>query len=446
MYKKIKVLVLVLFVLNLTGCLEQKNSTIKVLETELSNRGENAQVYAKLAQEYYKVALLNKNIFSLKKAYEASTKALSLEPQSMQYKGLVYDIGYTILVLTADTKVADKLKVLSPELMAINSKVAPPSFIDALLVDNSNDKELYRLLKSALKENSKFSATYIALAGLYEKDKRYNLAIDTLKRGLKLGGNEVTYHYLLANTYMDKSSELESKNICASNNDKLSKNMVKEAKEVLKLKPNAYNMYYILALGYERLGKSQLAVHSMKMLYDKQKTKENYDEYLDFLLTNGYKKKFFDMNREKETTNYNLAMAYYMNQDWEKASSSFKKLFSEENVGIYRYINFALSEGKLKGREAMLKAIASIPKDIKTTVWSKKILDYLTQKISREEFLKNVNTPCKKTEAYFYIAFNYFIDNNKQEAKRYFQKVLDLKVYAYVEYRASAYYLKDGLK
>jgi hypothetical protein len=41
---------------------------------------------------------------------------------------------------------------------------------------------------------------------------------------------------------------------------------------------------------------------------------------------------------------------------------------------------------------------------------------------------------------------NSLMAKDKEKAKQYFQKVLDEKVYGYVEYIASKYYLKEGIK
>jgi tetratricopeptide (TPR) repeat protein len=447
MYREMKWIGILLVAFIFTGCLEQKNAEIKLLESQLATNENSAQIHAKLAQQYFKVAIGNKNIFSLNKSYEEANKALDIQPSSLQYKALVFNIGYTKVLLTSDQDIGTKLKKLSPELMAANLNVAPPSFIDAMFVNDDENTKLYNLLKAALKENPKFPTTYTILSTLYKQDKRYNLAIDILKRGLKLGVDEVTFHYLLTNVYMEKSYYLEDKTKCASNNDKLTKLIIKEAKEVLKLKPEVIEMYRLLALSYERLGLRRLAIHSQKMIYDKLESQDSYDEYLDFLLTNGEKSQFFKKIQTQSTSDYNMAMAYFANQDWAKSAIYFKKyLNSAEYVTVYRHILLAVTEGKSEGRAKMIETLQHLPKEIKVSAWSQKILDYLMQKSSEETLLNGVNTPCKKTEAYFYIALNSLIDNDKSKAKSFFQKVVDEKVYAYVEYMASSYYLKDGLK
>jgi len=89
------------------------------------------------------------------------------------------------------------------------------------------------------------------------------------------------------------------------------------------------------------------------------------------------------------------------------------------------------------------KILNSIDKKL-ITKWTQNLKDYLQGKISKDELLKAASSKCKQSEAYFAIAIKKLSQNSKSEAIKYFKKVVELKIYPYVEYSFSKYYLQNA--
>jgi len=412
----------------------------------LQNNKNDALVQIKEAFKEYQQYLKNRDIFSIEKAYNKAQKAYQLQPSSLQIDSLFFQIAYSKLMLTKDKTIIPKLKTLFPILYNANQNIASPSYIEAYFTPKSNNNKRLKLFKKALKENSKYPSTYLYLSDEYIAKDRYNLALDILKRGQKTGLLETEFHYSLAYTYMYKSIYLEDKNGCAADNKKLTKQIIKEAKAVLEKNPDITDMYRLLTSAYKRLGQKRLALYNAKTLYKKLDNNESLNSYALCLIA--YNKGINILKDSKDKIDkYTLIEYYFYQQKWEKVITNLEKYIKDNNsTYIYDYILLASSKGKYINKKAMYQIMNNLPSHVKTDNWKNHLIEYFTDKISEDIFLSFADTKCKKTEAYFYIGFRYFIDNNNQKAKEYFQQVLDQKLYSYKEYVASEYFLRDGLK
>ena len=447
MNKLITLSIITIVIFLFQGCLAEKTEVITKLETQIKDDPKSAELHAKIAYQHYSESLKNKNIFSLEKAYEEAQKAHKLAPNNLPIKGLLYDISFSKTMFMKDKGAAQQIKKLFPDLYAANFNVAPPSYIDFLFVSNSKDaqKNQIKLLKSALQENPRFTNSYINLAVNYADLKRYNLATDTLQRGVKIAQDKqkIIFHAMLAEIYMEQSIVLESKNQCTSNDTTLSKKIIKEAKTAIQLDSNLLDMYALLSQTYSRLGQKELALHAAKTYHDKANNTESQYTYESALLEVGKKEKFFKAVNEN-TDIFHLAYAAFYDQNWNDTVKYYSKYIKDtKSKNFYRYIMLSLAKGKKENKNAMQNELKNLPPDIKWTDWKKNLKSHLIGELSEDQLLQLANTKCKKTEALFHIGFIAYIDNDNEKAYRYFQKVLDEKLYAYTEYIASYYFLKE---
>jgi len=317
-------------------------------------------------------------------------------------------------------------------------------------LDKNETKRKIKLLKKALVENPRFPEAYLVLAENYMDLNRYNLAIDVLQRGLNNTGLDlIQFHFYLVNAYILQSYYLESKSDCAAKDNTLTKNIIKEAKEVLRLNPNVKEMYMHLANGYERLGRRTLALESISKVKENNNTEDNQVIYEEYLLINGAKDRYFNYSKKGITSDSlgNLANAYFYNQEWDKAVNNYKKYIDELETkdNFYAYYSYA-NVMRLSGKNSeSIKILEHLPDEIEINEWKQLLIDVFVNKIDDEVLLQKSDNVCKKTEAYFWIGMKY-MKIDKDKAKQYFQKVLDEKVYSYVEYAASKYYLDEGIK
>jgi len=408
---------------------------------------------AKQAEKYLGIAIRENNQTALNASFQFIDKALSQNRENLQIQQLYYMIGFIMLNQSKNPDIAKKLKSLFPNLYRMNANPAPPSYLDMLMLTEDKEQERIKLLKKAMKENPKYADVYMVLSEDYLKKENYDLAIDTLQRGLKnTGEREVIFHYQLALAYMYQSYYLDEKMLCITDNKSLTKSIIKEAKATLKLNPGITDMYGLLAVSYARLGQNTLAVDAATKSYQKGNSKETLFMYEKALIENGEKEIYFKMLTEGKTSGDldNLSQAYFMNQDWGKASEIYKKMIDtkDESVYFYTYLKYAITASLSKndnGKE-IKNILETIPGKMIKNIWQKMLVDFYSDKIGEKAFVESADTPCKRTEAYFWLAMKNLIEGTKEKAVEFFQKVLNEKVYSYVEYGASKYYLKDGIK
>ena len=108
-------------------------------------------------------------------------------------------------------------------------------------------------------------------------------------------------------------------------------------------------------------------------------------------------------------------------------------------------MKYAVSSGLAYGEETKKSILKNIPKDIIKNNWQKSLVNLFLNNINAKTLLKKADNSCKRTETYFWVGMSY-LKSDSRKAIEFFQKVLDEKVYAYVEYAASKYYINEGIK
>ncbi len=68
-------------------------------------------------------------------------------------------------------------------------------------------------------------------------------------------------------------------------------------------------------------------------------------------------------------------------------------------------------------------------RDTNRKKWETDLLQYHLGRISEDELINSARHKCDRCDAFFYIGYSHFLQNEKQAAMNYFQKALDTNVY-----------------
>ncbi len=370
--------------------------------------------------------------------------------QSLKEKTMFYIIGGSYYIQSNQKEVLKKLQKIYKD---IKSPDLPPiSYLKfEALLEKNNTIQKVKLLKEAIKDNSAFFPSYFALASLYMDLKKYDLAIDILKRALKYSifttKEKAKIYAFLAFAYREKRSFLDTKLDCIMQNNDLLKLSIQKAKEALKLNPKMYELYILLADDYNALGKDELALSMLQRAKPFIKNDKNYKSYFEHILINcGALESYLKMVKEKKDSNSTStrAYAYFYAQKWKKALKYQKEIIAKKNY-FYSYLRYVVINLQLNNKQKAKEILQNIPPKSIDNDWKKALRANYLNKISDEALLKKADTVCKKSEANFYIGMKYY-PKEKEKAYTYFKKVLNLKVYGYTEYIASKYFLAKSDK
>jgi len=401
--------------------------------------------YFKLAKEHYKAYLQTEDRTMLDQALEEIDAAHTLNPDDLKIQQFYSAIALTKIALDKDRALADKVIPFFPALHAARLNVAPPSYIEALFADRERERDkIADLMVRAISENPQFAPSYQMLADLYLDQKAYNAAIETLKRGLKVDPNNVTLHLMLATTYLYKTLDLESKNLCGVKNNVLNKKILSEAKKVIGLSPRMTTAYSLMAIAYERLGARSEAINSAIKLYQADPNNERSRLFLaDTLIENGQKNEAMKYIPQTESLErYNtLGHFYFYSQVWDKAAENFEKYIRESSSPSFSdYLMLALATSK-KDPEASRRILLNLPASVHLTKWQEELVAYWLGDQDATEMLTKADNPCKRAEALFLVGFDQWNKNRIDEAKTFFQKTLDQRCYSYEQHIAASYFL-----
>ena len=408
----------------------------------LEDNSLSADFYIKKANLYFSEASKKNSLQDLKKSYDTLLEASKKYPDNTVIKMLMYDRGLIYIKLKYNQEIANNLKKLYPLALTLNPLgAAPPSFIDSFKY-LKNPKKRAALLKKGLQENRYFIDGYFYLSEIYKQQKQYDMAAAILKMALKYekdNKNKYLIHKTISSIYLEKF--FNDPEQCLSTNKEFLKKIIKELKSRVKLNPKDSDSYKMLSSFYNYLGQNQLAIFNAKKALELEPlSKDTITGYGYTLIMSQKVDKFFKIAKSQSSDN--LTFAYFAIQDWKNAKKYAKLSLKDNPKYFYSHLKFALSSAMVDGKEALKKYLLNLPKDVEVNSWEQSLIDFFTDKISKDELLKRAKNKCQKTEALFYIGFNYLIDGNKEMAKEYFKKVVDLKVYSFVEYTLSKYYLK----
>ena len=418
---------------------------------------------SKIEDAYIAISQISTDKTTIKKAYliatEESNKKLSIKEKREFYK--------ISEIYSATFKDCEPINKMKEYYNAVKGKdIDPISIVQIACMPDSKiyfsssklrvseilckadkgSKQRIELYKKAINEDPRYELSYKILSCEYYESKKYNLAIETLKNGIKanLYRNKLKarFHFILSLFYNRK---IDANNSCRVFKKSLLRQAIKEAKATLKIDPDMLGVYTMFTLNYTSLGEEKLALKANKVIKSIMRNDINLQNiYEQTLIENGKKDTYLQMVKDGIDSNSskNRLMASVYDQNWKEALKYQKLIKMKKFQDFLRYASINYAIGK---KEKAKKIIFNIPKKLISSQWEGLLKNNYLNTVSDKQLLQKANTPCQKTEANYYIGVKY-LANNKEKAKDYFKKVVDLKVYGYVEYTASKYFLKEGLK
>ncbi len=430
-----------------------ENPKIRDIKKLIEKEPQNVELYLKLAKEYDNEYLKTKNIDHFEQAYLFSKKAYELNPMNINVVNHYYFYGTNYALFKKDYILLDSFSDIFNILINSNINAVPLSYIKASMIayNEMNYKRIIGHLKDAMKENKNYLAIYDYLSTVYYDSKKYALSLQISKMGERLNPNYFGFYKIQALSMMGIIREREKKNQCPLFNDEDNNKIVSLFKKAIQLNPQDLLSKEELTTMYNRMGKNRLAVFVME-----QALKQNpKNEYIKFQLVKNYienlqlekaKELLSEFSPKEEfkqnSINYEYTIVYILEKKWEAAYTYAKKnkqFIDKEKVGtFYTYLKFALLEKALGGS---YNSLNKLPDHLKLTDWHIFLKKYILDDIDEETLVKEASNKCKKSEAYFYIGYKSMFDGDLDKAKKYFENVVDLKVYSYQEYIISKHYL-----
>ena len=404
----------------------------------------NVIEYSKTAKSLYQVYLFSQNKDKLENAYEIMDELFNRFNNNIGILKLYYEITSEYLRVFHNKKALNNFIKATQELKKNGIKTEPINFYKSLFAKDKNEKE--HLLKSAIKEDKQFIYAYYELATIYEEQNQTKASYDILNNALKNAKEEEKPIVKVAMVYfMDMyAHELydATKDYNCTNVDKFNKKFYNYANEAYTITGD--NKYLIpLIDATQLLGEFDKAYNYAKEAYEKGAIE--VDMYKYYLLSFLHIKEYEKISNKDNISSKVDYMYYYLKQDWDNAYKYIKEsIKKEDNKDFYNYLKWTyISMLKYKNMDDANKILNSIDKKL-ITKWTQTLKDYLQGKISKDSLLKTASSKCKQSEAYFAIAIKKLSQNSKSEAIKYFKKVVELKIYPYVEYSFSKYYLQNA--
>lgn len=193
---------------------------------------------------------------------------------------------------------------------------------------------------------------------------------------------------------------------------------LEDLNKAIKLKPDD-NMYYYRANIYYTIDQFDQALKDYSKAISIDPTKAHY----------------FQMQ----------GLVYYLKQENNNAFNSFMEAIKLEEKPSYTYFflmmsAFKISEKKYREVKQLLKEKVHL---FEKSDWYKMIAQFLIEELNMDTLLSNANKDNEKLcEVYFYIGYNYLINNKKDKAKDYFKKCINTNIDYYLEYKLAKFELE----
>ena len=407
--------------------------------------------YSKTANELYAEYLQTNNKDKLENAYEIIDELTSKAPDNLGLQGLYYDIARRYISEFQDKKALKKLEDITEKLYKKGLKTIPIEYFKALVIKKENPKKAIEYLKQVIKKERNYTNAYDELVSIYASQKRYEEAISMLKSSINKVDDKLPLEYDLMLTEFQYYGDLASvdDNVSYIGKEKLYK-MINELYNLSKnihkkLAQEKFSLYVLEDSSY-LLGKFN---ESYQYFLEKKKNNMFEEDEYAYKLLFFYKKEkleeFIKKNKDAVTPRI-LYLYHFTKKDWEKSYKYAEEDLKENKDYFYGYWRLALISLQIDKNTTRTKEIInSIPKKAFENSWQKRLKEYFLEKISKKDLLKIANDNIfKLTEAYFIFGMQEMAKGNKELADSYFNKVLELKLYNYVEYTLASFLLNSN--
>lgn len=452
MYLKICFVILPLV---LSSCVVAPTLSEDPEESKLLSKIERHQKgtahHIELMNYYIKRYNENKDSIDRDNAFDQAKLILKDDPQNSSVQLLAYELLSNKVLADLNMGSMDELSALYRQYPTYKlSNVQPPSFIRALLAIRLRDRniEMSRIkgyLKEAIREKPDFLGSSLLLSNIFKREERYDLAIAVLENTHSDHQSNPKRHKYLGNLYRITGHL----GFCGENSSSLLKKAVKSYKLALADNKSNPEIHSKLASSYKLLGRSGLFLHEARKFSELNNDTEGEEKlaeamYWDGRSVNAEKvlKSVLDQEPDNLNANQMLARLYFSTQQWQESINQWKQYRKHRDEPyFYGVLIESLALAKLEGREAATLMLQKLAGGLKLDAWEKAIYQFHMGEISMDSFNKTAADACQQTEAYFYSGFQLWSGNDSTGAKDYFNKTVDVGVFAYNEFVSAKYYL-----
>ncbi len=452
---------LCLLILLLAGCatIDDKKAAINDQESQLLQLLQtdpgNPQLISELGEFYFERYNQGKSVNDLRKAIDYFEKLTAAVPDHLGMQIRLYDAYYRLAV-SGDEDAGLKTKklfLLLPE--QIRGSVNPPSLalyfsdlIKAYKFGTVDHVALRQRLLDAAAEQPKNSATYRIIAKGYQDDEHQDLAIATLLQALKHEPEDGNSMKALGQLYLKRAFgggcpyEPSSKGI---NSDL--KKAAKHLSSAIKYLPDDIELRSTLSSLYEMMNLTPLSVNQAQAALRIEATADTRMNLADVLTTAEHYEEARDMYLQLiaegiDNAYLQIAYLYFYQGDWQNAVNAIDQYIgrtAEQN--FYALLMKSVAEYEILGVSFSREKFRHETIGIEATDWESNLGSYWLKDMDEDELISNAKNVCQRSEADFYIGYNYFKEGNLLEAKSHFEQILNNHVYDYVEYKMARFLL-----
>lgn len=321
----------------------------------------------------------------------------------------------------------------------VKNVVSAPLLIDYLnaLVQRRDSKELTDILKKVISVQPRNAHVWNMLSEHYSDQKKHWLAAAAAKQAHQLRPENPAYNYQLGLSIGDASLMSE----CHYDEKEMAKRSISYLNKAVVI---GKKRKYIseASLLYLRLGLFPLAHHQAKKAYLMEEKRWTATLYAESAI---------HLNRYDEAKPVVLQMlSKYKNHEAYEILARFAAKDKNWPEATKQMLNYREKRGNsvldelrtrwilgLAGNSSEFKDLNQLKAD---SPWKKTIRDYFVTSTGRKSVVTNdflINQSkngCQLTEAYFYTAYKYWLQNDKNTARMYLNKTLDGSAKRYYEY------------
>jgi tetratricopeptide (TPR) repeat protein len=434
-----KIFIYICFVLLFSGCVAT-DETSDLSKVDVNNIAEKLKELDETNERFE----VSREVDDRDQAISLAKEILIVEPDHFPVQVVLYRMTAEKALMNQNYELVEELRKQWNEHPGLKeTDFAPPSLVGVFIQLRAREvgdskSSLKKKLNQALREKPGYPRAAAMLSKIYYSEGRESLAANVLKRAVDLNPDHVKLNEDLGMLYY----KLGKKQHCDSFDNKYYGKSITYLKKSLELDSTNPKVHYRLALAYERTGRGALYLHEAKM-YEKHRGDKGSKTFIGRALLwnmrfNGAIEIYLS-ELEKEPDNLGtlkfLARAYLAEKQYQQSVDTWEKYHSlDESPYFYGYLLQSLALLSMEESTKARTILEKLSDHSELSDWERMLLRYHVGQLSQNKLLESAQNWCQETEANFYIGYQYYLESNQVKAKEYFQRVLELGNYPFVEY------------
>jgi tetratricopeptide (TPR) repeat protein len=202
-------------------------------------------------------------------------------------------------------------------------------------------------------------------------------------------------------------------------------------KQKLRINPNDAQTWNSLGQTYSEIGRDDEALAAFNKAAQIDPDDRDYHEQIGLALM---KMSRYEQARKELHKMDEIAFSYFLEDRFPEAVSAFEKPPRRGTAQLFHTVIHNLALRHIGKQAEAQKLLQEHGWPIAETQWELLRLAYLQGLIAEERLISKAGTPEQKSEAYFFVGYEYLLKGDKQKARECFQKVLDAKIVNSGEY------------